>query len=236
MVRTNNTVIAALALRLDDADAMICGVIGPYRGHLDSVEKIIGKAEGVRDLSTLTLMIIPQGSYFLADTHVTPDPGPEELVEMTAMAAENVKRFGIEPKVALVSHSNFGTTNHACAVKVRTAVKLLHERYPDLEVDGEMHAEAAIDPAIRDQTLPQSRLEGSANLLIFPNLDAANICFSLLKSAGGGLPVGPMLIGPAMPAHVLTSSVTSRGIVNMSAIAVVEAQSRELSDITDGRT
>jgi malate dehydrogenase (oxaloacetate-decarboxylating)(NADP+) len=226
MVRTDNTVIAALAVRLGDADAMLCGVIGRYRWHLKTVEEIIGKAEGVQDLSAMTLMIITQGSYFLADTHVTPDPSSEELAEMTVMAAENVRRFGIEPKVALLSHSNFGTTDYDAAVKVREAVRLLHERYPELDVEGEMHGEVAIDPAIRALSLPDARLKGPANLLVFPNLDAANICYSLMKSAGGGLPVGPMLLGAAAPAHVLTSSVTSRGIVNMAAIAVVDALSR----------
>jgi malate dehydrogenase (oxaloacetate-decarboxylating)(NADP+) len=224
MVRTNNTVIAALALHLGDADAMICGAVGRYRWHLKTIEEMVGKAEGVRDLSALTLIILPQGSYFLADTHVTICPSADELVEMTVIAADEVRRFGIEPKIALVCHSNFGTTDYDSAERMREAVRMLHESHPDLAVDGEMHADAAIDQTIRDYAYPDSLLKGPANLLIFPNLDAANTSFNLLKSAAGGLPVGPMLIGTAAPAHVLTSSVTARGIVNMSAVAVVEAQ------------
>jgi malate dehydrogenase (oxaloacetate-decarboxylating)(NADP+) len=225
-VRTDSTMIAALALHLGDADAMICGVIGRYRTHLKTIEAVIGRAKEVEDLSALTIMILPKGTYFLADTHVTPDPSAEELVEMTVMAARSVARFGIEPRISLVSHSNFGTTDYPSAVKVREAVRLLHERYPELEVDGEMHADAAIDPSVLQDIYPGTRLKQPANLLIFPSLDAANISFNLLKSVGGGLPVGPMLIGAAAPAHVLTSSVTSRGILNMSAIAVVEAQAQ----------
>ena len=174
----------------------------------------------------LTMMILPQGSYFLADTHVTANPTAEELVEMTVMSANGVRKFGIEPKIALVSHSNFGTESTESAVEVRDAIAMLHEDYPDLEVDGEMHADAAIDPEIRATVFPNSKLTGSANLLIFPTLDAANISFNLLKSIGEGLSVGPMLLGTAAPAHVISSTVTSRGIVNMSAVAVVEAQGR----------
>ena len=225
-VRSDHTVIAALALYLGDADAMIAGVVGRYRRHLEIISQVIGKAEGVADLSALTLMILKEGTYFLADTHVTYDPSAEDLVEMTLMSAKVVRRFGIDPKVAMVSHSNFGTTNYDSAVKVRKAVESLHAQHPDLEVDGEMHADAAIDDAVRGYILPESKLQGAANLLIFPNLDAANIAFSLLKAVVHGISVGPMLIGAAAPAHVLTSAVTTRGIVNMSAVAVVDAQGR----------
>ena len=225
-VRTDHTVIAALALYLGDADAMIAGVVGRYRRHLAIIDQVIGRAEGVADLSALTLMIMKEGSYFLADTHVTYDPSVEELVEMTLMSASVVRRFGMDPKVAMVSHSNFGTTNYDSAVKMRKAVESLHARHPDLEVDGEMHADGAVDEAVRGYILPEAKLTGAANLLIFPNLDAANIAFSLLKAVVQGISVGPMLIGTAAPAHVLTSAVTTRGIVNMSAVAVVEAQAR----------
>ena len=225
-VRSDHTVIAALALYLGDADAMIAGVVGRYRRHLEIISQVIGKAEGVADLSALTLMILKEGTYFLADTHVTYDPSAEDLVEMTLMSAKVVRRFGIDPKVAMVSHSNFGTTNYESAVKVRKAVESLHAQHPELEVDGEMHADAAIDDAVRGYILPESKLQGAANLLIFPNLDAANIAFSLLKAVVHGISVGPMLIGAAAPAHVLTSAVTTRGIVNMSAVAVVDAQGR----------
>ena len=225
-VRTDNTVIAALALHLGDADAMIAGVVGRYRHHLRIVKRVIGKAEGVADLSTVTLMILAEGSYFLADTHVTYEPTSEELVEMTLMSANVVRHFGIEPKIALVSHSNFGTTEHESAVRVRAAVSRLHALYPDLEVDGEMHADAAIDAEIRAYAYPDSKLNGAANLLVFPSLDSSNIAFSLLKAVERGISVGPMLIGTAAPAHVLTSVVSTRGLVNMSAVAVVEAQAR----------
>ena len=230
IVRTSSTVIAALAVQRGDADAMICGVFGRYRKHLQHVEQVIGKAEGVRDLSAINLLILSRGSYFLADTHVSLDPNAEELVEMTLMAADAVRRFGIEPKVALLSHSNFGTTDHPSALKVREAVRLLHERYPELEVDGEMHGDAAVSEMLRKRVLPGSPLTGTANLLIMPTLDAANIAFNLLKILGDGLPVGPILIGTAKPAHVLSPSVTARGIVNMSAVAVVDAQDRDGTD------
>ena len=171
-----------------------------------------------------------EGTYFLADTHVTYDPSAEDLVEMTLMSAKVVRRFGMDPKVAMVSHSNFGTTNYDSAVKVRKAVECLHARHPDLEVEGEMHADAAVDDEIRGHILPEAKLKGAANLLIFPNLDAANIAFSLLKAVVHGISVGPMLIGAAAPAHVLTSAVTTRGIVNMSAVAVVDAQGRSADE------
>jgi malate dehydrogenase (oxaloacetate-decarboxylating)(NADP+) len=229
-VRTNPTVIAALALYLGDADAMIAGVVGRYRRHLEIISQVIGKAEGVADLSALTLMILKEGTYFLADTHVTYDPSAEDLVEMTLMSAKVVRRFGMDPKVAMVSHSNFGTTNYDSAVKVRKAVESLHAQHPDLEVEGEMHADAALDDGVRGYILPEAKLKGAANLLIFPSLDSANIAFSLLKTVVNGISVGPMLIGTAAPAHVLTSAVTTRGIVNMSAVAVVDAQGQSADE------
>jgi len=226
VVRTTNTVIAALALSLGDADAMICGVEGRYNRHLAHVRDVIGLGEGARDLSTLSLLILSSGTYFLADTYVSSDHSVEEIVDMTAQSAAHLRRFGITPKVALLSHSNFGTADTSSALKMRAAVRLLQERYPDLEVDGEMHADAALDETFRTRVFPNSRLSGRANLLILPNLDAANISFSLLKSLGEGLSVGPILVGSRAPAHILTQSVTARGVVNMSAVAVVDAQDR----------
>ena len=226
VVRTRNTAIAALAVVLGDADAMLCGIDGGYRHHLAYVRDVIGVREGVRDLSALSLLILTKGTYFLADTHVTFDPTAEELVEMTAMSAEQIRHFGMTPKVALLSHSNFGSSSYGSAAKAREAVRLLHERHPDIEVEGEMHADAALNLVARERIFPNSRLGGSANLLVMPNLDAANIAFNLLKELGEGLPVGPILVGTAAPAHVLTSSVTARGIVNMTAVAVVDAQDR----------
>ncbi|HEX9768848.1 MAG TPA: NADP-dependent malic enzyme [Kiloniellales bacterium] len=226
VVRTDTTVIAALAVHRGEADAMLCGLEGGYHRHLRRILDVIGMAEGVEDCSALSLLILASGTYFLADTYVTSEPTAEELAEMALMAAEHVRRFGIEPKVALLSHANFGSSDTPSAIKVRQALKLLHERNPDLEVEGEMHADAALDESIRNRIFPNSRLKGSANLLIFPNLDAANISYNLAKSLGGGLSVGPILIGVAKPAHVLTTAVTARGIVNMSAVAVVDAEDR----------
>ncbi len=226
VVRTNNTVIAALAVRLGDADAMLCGVEGRYTRHLGYITNVIGLAEDAHDVSALSLLIVPSGTYFLADTHVTPEPSVQEIVEMTVHAAAHLRRFGIEPKVALLSHSSFGSRDTPSALKMREALKVLHADHPDLEVEGEMHADAALDEAVRQRTFPSSRLTGQANLLIMPNLDAANIAFNLVKALGDGLPVGPILIGTAAPAHILTPTVTARGVVNMSAIAVVDAQDR----------
>jgi malate dehydrogenase (oxaloacetate-decarboxylating)(NADP+) len=226
VVRTSTTAIAALAVELGHADAMICGVEGGYQIHLAKIRDIIGKAEGVYDLSALSLLILSKGTYFLADTYVTVDPDAKELAEMTVLAAAEVRRFGIEPRIALISHSNFGSSAAASAEKVREALRILHARYPELEVEGEMHADAALSEEIRTRIFPNSRLKDAANLLILPTLDAANIAFNLVKAVGDGLPVGPLLIGTAKPAHILTPSVTARGVVNMSAVAVVDAQDR----------
>ena len=227
IIRTNTTVIAAMMLQRGDADAMICGTFGHYREHLCHVLDIIGKADGVLDVSALSTLILPNGTFFFCDTHVTHDPGVEELVEMTLLSADAVRRFGVIPKVALLSHSNFGSARASSAVKMREAVKILKQRAPSLEVDGEMQADAALDATLRERIFPGSRLKGQANLLVLPDLNTANTAFNLLKSLSGGLPVGPKLIGAAKPVHILTQSVTARGIVNMSAIAVVDAQFRE---------
>jgi len=226
VVRTNTTVIAALAVHLGDADAMLCGVEGRYQRHLDYLGKIIGLAEDAHNFSALSLLILPSGTFFLADTYVSPDPSAQEIAEMTVLAAAQLRRLGIEPKIALLSHSSFGSRDTASAAKMRTVLKTLHAQCPELEVEGEMHADAALDEAIRSRIFPNSRLSGPANLLIMPNLDAANIAFNLVKSVGEGLSVGPILIGARAPAHILSSSVTARGVVNMSAIAVVDAQDR----------
>jgi hypothetical protein len=174
--------------------------------------------------SALSLMITNKGAYFLADTHVRQNPSAEEIAEMTIACASHVERFGIKPKIALVSHSDFGSVDSASALKMRNALQLLLERAPGLEVDGEMQADTALSQVIRDKVLPGSRFEGEANVLIMPNLDAANIAYQLTKALADALPVGPILIGPARPAHVVTPSVTARGIVNITAVAVVEAQ------------
>jgi malate dehydrogenase (oxaloacetate-decarboxylating)(NADP+) len=224
LIRTDSTAVAAVMLERGEADAMLCGSIGKFENHLHHVREVIGLRKGIRDLSTVTAMILPRGPLFLCDTHVTPEPSAEELVEMTRLAAAEVRAFGIKPKVALLSRSNFGSHKTAMALKMQEAVKLLHERKPDLEVEGEMHAELALSEKLRENIFGPSRLSGSANLMVMPNSDAAHIAYSLLKVLGGGVAVGPILIGAAKPVHVVTESVTVRGIVNMSAIAVAEAQ------------
>ena len=226
IIRTNTTVIAAMMLKRGEADAMICGTFGHYGDHLRHIVDIIGKAKGVLDVSALSTLILPGGTFFLCDTQVTYDPTAEELVEMTVLAVDAIRRFGETPKVAMLSHSNFGAASTPSAEKMRRAVRILRKRAPDLEVEGEMQGDAAVNPDIRQRLFPNSKLKGSANLLILPNLDAANAAFNLLKALGSGLQVGPMLLGTALPAHVLAPSVTARGIVNMSAVAVVDAQSR----------
>lgn len=226
IIRTNNTVIAAMMLHRGEADAMICGTVGQYSRHLGHVLDVIGKADGVLDVSALSTLIMPNGTFFLCDTHVSEKPTVEELVEMIQLSADAVYRFGEVPKVALLSHSNFGAAQTESSLRMRRAVELIMERNPDLEIDGEMQADLALDEDLRNRIFPNSRLRGQANLLIMPDLDTANTAFNLLKSLGNGLPVGPMLIGTDKPAHILTPSVTARGIVNMSALAVVDAQSR----------
>lgn len=229
VVRTNSTVISALAVRRGDADAVICGLEGRFIRHLRDIRQIIGMREGVRDLSALSLLISSRGAVFLTDTFVSEDPSAAELAEMALLAAEEIHRFGIEPKAALLSLSNFGSRDTASSRKMRTALEILWRSNPDLEVDGEMHGDAALNELLRERVMPNSRLKGEANLLLFPNLDAANIALNLLKVSTQALHVGPILLGAAKPAHILTPSVTSRGVVNMSALACVEAQKKAVT-------
>jgi malate dehydrogenase (oxaloacetate-decarboxylating)(NADP+) len=226
LARTNSTVIAALALRKGEADAMICGLEGRFLSHLQHIRDIIGYAPGVRDFAALSLLVTSKGHYFLADTRVRLDPTEAEIAEIAVLAAEHVRRFGLKPKVALLSHSDFGSHDDPSARKMRSATERLAATHPDLEVDGEMHGDSALDAGQRNRVFPHSRLKGEANLLIMPNLDAANISYQTIKMLADALPVGPILIGAAQPAHILTPSVTARGIVNISAVAVVEAQAK----------
>jgi malate dehydrogenase (oxaloacetate-decarboxylating)(NADP+) len=230
IIRTNTTVIAAMMLHFGEADTMICGASGLYLDHLNHVLDIIGKAQGVLDVSALSTLILPKGTFFLCDTHVTQDPNVEELVQMTLLSADAVRRFGEKPKVAMLSHSNFGSSMSISAKKMQEATEILKKRSPNLEVEGEMQADLALDENLRKRYFPGSRLTGQANLLILPDLNSANTAFNLLKSLTGGLSVGPMLIGAAKPVHILTPSVTAQGIFNISAIAVVDAQSRKLTN------
>jgi malate dehydrogenase (oxaloacetate-decarboxylating)(NADP+) len=224
MVRTNATVIAALAVSRGEADAMICGVEGGYRSHLRHVREIIGFRPGVSDFAALALLITRKGSYFIADTQVRPNPSAEEIAEMAALAAVHVQRFNIKPKIAFVSHSDFGSFDTESSRKMRRATALLRQNHPEIEADGEMQGDTALSEAARNLVLPHSHLKGEANVLIMPNLDTANVAYQMIKSLADALPVGPILIGPSRPAHILTPSVTARGILNMTAIAAVEAQ------------
>ncbi|MEM7774950.1 MAG: NADP-dependent malic enzyme [Pseudomonadota bacterium] len=223
VVRAGSTVIAGLLLRRGDADAMICGAVGRYHTQLRHVSQVIGRRGGVRGFSTVSGLILSSGPLFMADTYVSYDPDPETLAEITLLAAAQVRRFGIEPKVALLSHSSFGTGNTASATKMRETLAALADWAPDLEVEGEMHADAAINPFIREEVFPNSRLSGQANLLIMPTLDAANIAFNLLKAVSRGISIGPILLGAAQPVHIVTPATTVRGLLNMSALAVADA-------------
>jgi malate dehydrogenase (oxaloacetate-decarboxylating)(NADP+) len=237
-VRTDNTVIAALALKRGDTDCMICGLEGRFERHLRNVSLIIGAREGLKypDLSALSMLISQSGVTFFTDTYVTVDPSAEEIAEMTVLAAEEIRRFGIEPKAALLSHSNFGSRDSPSALKMREAAAILKQIAPDLESDGEMHGDSALSESLRNRVYPHSRIKGEANLLVFPNLDSANIALTTAKQMTDALHVGPILLGTDKPAHILTPSVTSRGIVNMTALAVVEAhqqQARAVQNIGD---
>jgi malate dehydrogenase (oxaloacetate-decarboxylating)(NADP+) len=225
-VRTNATVIAALAVSRGEADAMLCGVEGRYMSHLRHVREIIGFCPGVSDFAALALLITSKGSYFIADTQVRPNPSAEELAEMAALAASHVQRFTIKPKVAFVSHSDFGSYDTESSRKMRRATTLFKHNHPEIEADGEMQGDTALSETVRKLVLPHSQLDGEANILIMPNLDTANVAYSMIKALADALPVGPILIGTSRPAHILTPSVTARGVFNMTAVAVVEAQEK----------
>jgi malate dehydrogenase (oxaloacetate-decarboxylating)(NADP+) len=223
-MRRRYTLIGAMLMHMGDADAMLCGVVGRYESHLRYIDHVIGRRPGARSYAAMNLLLLPGRTVFICDTYVNYDPSAEQVAEMTVLAAEEVRRFGIVPRVALLSHSNFGAADTPTAVKMREALALIESRAPGLEVDGEMHGDAAISEGIRRRTFPHSRLHGEANLLVMPTLDAANIAFNLLKAAAGdGITVGSILLGVARPVHIITPSATVRRIVNMTAFAVVAA-------------
>ncbi len=225
-VSRRTTLMGALMVRRGDADAMICGTIAEFSLHLDYVSSVIGLREGVRRFAAMNMLILPGRTIFICDTYVNNDNSAEEIAEITMLAAEEVQRFGLTPNVALLSHSNFGSSRDESAVKMGRAREILEQRAPHLDVEGEMHGDAAIDESIRKRIFPNSRINGEANLLIMPNLDAANIAFNLLKvTAGEGITIGPILLGPAKPVHILTPTATVRRLVNMAALCSVDAAS-----------
>ncbi len=225
IVRTRRTAIGAIMIAKGEADALIAGPVGAFNSHLRYIMDIVGLDPTMREASTIHALVLDNGPLFIGDTNVSDHPDPDELAATTLAAAEVVRSFGIEPKVAMVAASNFGSRDIASAERMRRALAIIDERAPNLEIDGEMHADSALSPVIRDRILPESRLIGPANLLIMPSLDAANIGYNLVKTVTGCVSVGPILIGPRLPAHIVTASITTRGIVNMSALAGVQATS-----------
>jgi malate dehydrogenase (oxaloacetate-decarboxylating)(NADP+) len=223
-MRRRHTLIGAMMVHKGDADGMICGTYGTTDVHLRYIDHVLGKHEGVNVYAAMNGLIMQDRQVVLVDTHVNENPSAEQIAEITLLAAEEMRRFGLLPRVALLSHSNFGTSNSESARKMRTALALLRELAPDLEVDGEMHGDIALNAALLKRTMPDSTLSGEANLLVMPNIDAANIAYNLLKTtAGNGIAIGPVLLGCAKPVHILTPSATVRRIVNMTALCVVDA-------------
>jgi len=222
-MRRRHTLIGAMMLHQGDADGMLCGTFGTHELHRQYIDQVIGMRKGVRVYAAMNALMMTERTVFIADTYVNPDPTAEQLAEITMLAAEEIRRFGIEPKVAFLSHSSFGSSSHPQAKKMQAAMGLVRLMDPDLECEGEMHGDAALNEAVRMAAFPNSRLKGEANLLIMPTTDAANIAFNLLKvTAGSGVTLGPMLLGVAKPVHILTPSATVRRIVNMTALTVVD--------------
>jgi malate dehydrogenase (oxaloacetate-decarboxylating)(NADP+) len=234
IVRTRTAVIAAIMVHRNEADALICGVVGRYQKKLQYIHEVLGLGENSKTLGALSAMTNDDGAWFVLDTHVNADPTVDQLAELTIKAAKKVRMFGITPKVALCSHSNFGSHVNPSASKMRQVLLKVRELDPELEVEGEMRADAALVPQIRERIFPNSRLQGSANLLVMPDQDAAHIAFSMARVIGGGVTIGPILMGIGRPAHVLTPSATVRRVVNMTAISVVEAQQYERRRQTTG--
>ena len=223
-VRSDTTLIGAMLLKRGYVDAMLCGVVGRHAQHLKHVADVIGLEADAHCFAAMNMLLLPKHTLFVCDTYVNENPSPEQVAQITLMAAKEVKRFGVEPKVALLSHSNFGSVRSESALKMAAARAIIEQRAPWLEVDGEMHGDAALSQEIREKLYPDCRLKGEANLLIMPNVDAANIAFNLIKATSGdGITVGPVLLGAARPVHILTATATVRRLVNLTALAVVDA-------------
>ena len=223
-MRSRPSLVAAMLVHRGDADAMLCGTLGNYADHLKYVRNVIGLRAGARTMAAMQMLILPGRQLFFCDTHVNREPTAEQIAEMTLLAAEEVQRFGVTPSIAILSHSSFGSSDAPSAQKMRDALAIVLAKMPSLAVDGEMRADAALSKAIRDAEFPDSRLTTDANLLIMPNVDAANItCNALRVTAGGGITVGGILLGAAKPVHIMTPSSTVRRIVNMTAVAVADA-------------
>jgi len=223
-MRTRSTLVGAMLVRRGEADAMLCGTLGNFSDHLKYTRQVIGLRPLVKTLATMQVLILPGRQLFVCDTHVNRDPTGEQIAEMTLLAAEEVQRFGVKPSVALLSHSSFGSSDAPSAEKMRQALGIITARMPNLAVEGEMRADSALDKRIRDNEFPKSRLTEDANLLIMPNVDAANITYNALRvAAGGGITVGGILLGAAKAVHIMTPSSTVRRIVNMTAVAVADA-------------
>ncbi|SOE51823.1 NADP-dependent malic enzyme [Orrella dioscoreae] len=227
-MRRRLTLIGAMMVHVGDADGLICGTVGAYHDHLRFIDQVLGKQAGAKTYAAMNILLLDERTVALVDTHVNDNPTAEQVAEITHMAAEQMRRLNLEPKVALLSRSNFGTGSSASGEKMREALALVREQEPALEIDGEMHGDCALDEALRLKLLPSSTLKGAANLLVCPNVDAGNIAYNLLKTAAGrNVAVGPFLLGAAKPVHILTSSSTVRRIVNMAALAVLDANRQE---------
>jgi len=223
-MRRRLTLIGATMVRMGDADGMICGTVSGYSDHLRYVDQMIGKRPGASTYAAMNILLLPEQTLALVDTHVNDDPTAEQIAEFTIAAADQMRRLNVIPKVALLSRSNFGSGSSASGSKMQKALELIRAQQPDLEVDGEMHGDCALNEALRLKILPSSTLKGAANLLVCPNVDSGNIAYNLLKTAAGGnVAVGPFLLGANAPVHILTTSATVRRIVNMTALTVVEA-------------
>jgi malate dehydrogenase (oxaloacetate-decarboxylating)(NADP+) len=222
-MRRHNTLIGAMLIHKGEADAMLCGTFGMHAEHLRYIDQVIGLRAGVRHFAAMNALMLPERNIFICDTYVAEDPDAERIASNTLLAAEEVRRFGIAPRVALLSASNFGSAQIASSRKMQQALEMIRNLAPELEIDGEMHGDAALSEEIRLRVFPRTRLRGEANLFVMPSLDAANIAFNLLKTAaGGGVTIGPMLLGAARPVHILTPSATVRRLVNMTALAVAD--------------